>query len=219
MASSFSGPFALNAKLSVKPEHRDEFLKAVQYDGVQTVATEPGALQFVLGEDTETENTFYLHEQYQSKEGLDLHGTTEHYAKWTQFEESSDPWADGTKPLLEFYTTTHEARKVPIRAAFCLNVRLCIKPEVRDEFLKVIENNAKGSNQDEPLCLQYDWGESSTEANTFHFHEEYTGENAGKEGFEAHTKAPHFLAWEEFAGTDPFTSPPVVSFYKSILID
>ena len=47
------------------------------------------------------------------------------------------------------------------------------------------------------------------DAETFHFFEQYRG----VEGFEAHTKSPHFADWEQFAATELFTEPPVVSFY------
>ncbi len=50
----------------------------------------------------------------------------------------------------------------------------------------------------------------------FVFHEEYEGGDAGKEGFEAHTVAPHFGVWEEFAGKDPFTKPPIVEFFRTL---
>ena len=77
-------------------------------------------------------------------------------------------------------------------------------------------------------------GESTTERNTFYFHEQYKG----KAGFEAHTQAPHFKVslkwtrhsdcsekerrlkvvrvqvWEEFAATEPFTKPPEVQFFE-----
>ena len=46
-------------------------------------------------------------------------------------------------------------------------------------------------------------------ANSFHFFEQYEG----REGFEEHTQTPHFAAWEKFVETDPFTEPPVVTFY------
>ena len=45
---------------------------------------------------------------------------------------------------------------------------------------------------------------------TFHFFEQYRG----REGFEAHRRTPHFVAWEKFASTEPFTAPPLVTFYK-----
>jgi quinol monooxygenase YgiN len=94
-----------------------------------------------------------------------------------------------------------------------LNVILRIKPQVREEFLEVILNNQRGTmNKDlEPLALEYSFGEDANEPNTFHFHEKYIGE----EGIAAHNAAPHFLVWEEFAGTDPFTAPPEV--YKFVI--
>jgi quinol monooxygenase YgiN len=94
-------------------------------------------------------------------------------------------------------------------------VELCIKEDMRQEFLSVIENNQRGSRA-EPLCLQYDFGESTKERNTFYFHEQYTGEDEGKEGFDAHTVAPHFRKWEEFAAKSPFTKDPAVYFFKTI---
>jgi len=103
-----------------------------------------------------------------------------------------------------------EHDSVPVVA---LNVILRVKPEVRDPFLKVILNNQKGTlNKElEPLALEYNFGEDSSEPNTFHFHEKYLGE----EGVAAHNAAPHFLEWEEFAQTNPFTAPPEV--YKFLI--
>ena len=93
---------------------------------------------------------------------------------------------------------------------FCLNVNLYVKPERRVEFIACIKNNQTGTMTTEPLAIRYDWGESTTEPNTFHFHEMYEG----KPGFEAHAAAPHFAVWEEFASTDPFTREPEVVFYE-----
>jgi quinol monooxygenase YgiN len=59
------------------------------------------------------------------------------------------------------------------------------------EFLKVILNNQQGSRK-EPLCLQYDFGENLQTPNVFHFHEQYTGKDDGKEGFNAHAAALTF---------------------------
>lgn len=97
-------------------------------------------------------------------------------------------------------------------AKFCLNVKLCVKPERRQEFIDCITANQKGTLSSEPLALDYVWGESQDEPNTFHFYEKYEG----KVGFEAHTQTEHFAAWEEFASTEPFTSPPVVEFYEEM---
>jgi autoinducer 2-degrading protein len=215
LAFSQMRPFALNVQFDVAPEHRDEFLKIIKYDGAQTLATEEGALQFVVGEDVETPNRFFLHELYKAKEDFLKHQKTEHYAKLSKFKEA-DPWV--ADPVVVFFEGTHELVQIPCRPAFCLNVKLMIKEEVREEFLRVIDNNQKGSRK-EPLCLQYDYGESSSEPNTFYFHEEYKGANDGKGGFDAHAAAPHFVAWEEFANTDPFTSPPVVNFFKAMPLE
>jgi quinol monooxygenase YgiN len=48
-------------------------------------------------------------------------------------------------------------------------VNVFVKPERREEFLKVIAGNAAGTRSNEPLNLSYTWGESTTEKNTFHF--------------------------------------------------
>ena len=67
--------------------------------------------------------------------------------------------------------------------AYCLNVNLYIKQERRDEFLKVIKQNAQGSRTNEPKCRLYIYGESTTSPNTFHFQEIYDD----KDGFIQHT--------------------------------
>jgi quinol monooxygenase YgiN len=111
-----------------------------------------------------------------------------------------------------FMSSSNDDGSAPIVA---LNVILRIKPEVRDKFLEVILNNQKGTEDKElePLALEYIFGEDTSEPNTFHFHEKYLGE----EGIAAHNAAPHFLVWEDFAQTNPFTSPPEV--YKYVIYD
>jgi len=114
--------------------------------------------------------------------------------------------------------TPSDALKQPASAEqaapskFCLNVKLCIKPERRDEFLTCIRNNQAGTLSSEPLAIEYVWGEDADTPNTFHFYEKY----AGRAGFEAHQATEHFAAWEEFAGSGPFTAPPVVQFYEEM---
>ena len=208
-------PYCVNFKCAVKSSRRAEFLSLIAHNQRMTLQNEPDALQYTFGEDVSDLNTFYLHEQFTSPEGFVAHRHTRHNAEWQRFR-NSDPFVEGGEPVVNFYYGTHEPEKVPVRDAFCLNVQLCIDPEVRDEFMKVIEENARGSNQDEPLCLQYAWGEDINESNTFHFHEQYSGKNGGKEGFDAHAATKHFGQWEAFAAKDPFTKPPIVSFYKTL---
>jgi len=92
---------------------------------------------------------------------------------------------------------------------YCLNVKISIKPERREEFIGCIEANQKGTLTMEPLALTYLWGEDDSTPNTFHFFEQYRG----REGFVAHTQTPHFADWETFVATEPFSEPPAVTFY------
>jgi quinol monooxygenase YgiN len=197
----------------VKPERRDEFISLVKDNQRKTLELEPASLQYVVGEDTKTPNTFYMHEQFIGAEGLDAHREMPHAANWASFK-SSDPFIEGGEPVIDFYFGDHTPEKAPIRSAYCVHVELCVKSELRDEFLDVIRNNQRGSNEDEQLCLQYVYGESTMEPNKFIFHEEYEGEDDGKEGFDAHTNSPHFEVWEEFVDKDPFSKEPVVNFFK-----
>jgi len=93
---------------------------------------------------------------------------------------------------------------------YCLNVKIDIKPERREEFLACIQANQAGTLSKEPLARYYIWGEESDNSNVFRFHERYEG----KAGFEAHSKQPHFANWEKFASTDPFRTPPEVFFWE-----
>lgn len=202
-------PYCINLKCTVNPSRRDDFLVLVRENQRLTLDEELDALQYVVGEDTTTPNTFYIHEQFTSEQGFLAHKETDHNARWQEFRDTNPFLED---PVAHFYHGTHVAEKVPVRNAYCVNVQLCIDEAAREEFLDVIENNARGSNQEEPLCLQYVWGESCAEANTFYFHEEYIG----KEGFDAHAATKHFQKWEVFAATEPFTKPPIVNFYKTL---
>jgi len=205
-------PYMLNVKHVVKPEFRDAYLEHMLNNQKGTTETENGALQFVVGEDVETPNTFYLHEAYDNYSEYLKHEDTAHFASTVLFFRENNPF---TQEIVTRFVGSHSPVKHPKRSAYCLNVELCVKPNFRDEFLQVITNNAANSNK-EPLCLQYVWGESTDTPNSFYFHEQYTGKEAGLEGFEAHSKTPHFVAWEEFTTKDPFSKPPVVEFFRTL---
>lgn len=206
-------PYAVNLRVAVKQERRQEFLDLIRDNQVKTLEDEPDSLQYVVGEDTSTPNLFYLHEQFTSPQGFEDHRTTAHNANWVVFK-NSDPFEEGY-PILDFYHVEDAVKlnKEPILPSktYCVQVELYVKPDQREAFLECIQNNHRGSNA-EPLCYQYVYGESTSEANKFVFHEEYKG----KEGFEAHSKAPHFAVWEDFAATGPFTKDPVVNFFETI---
>ena len=109
-----------------------------------------------------------------------------------------------------------EEEQLPISGAravgvplFCLNVRLVLKPERRDEFLECIAANQRGTLTEEPLAVTYQYGEDTGAPNTFHFHERYQGE----EGFQQHIGAEHFEAWKAFEASGPFAEPPRIEFF------
>ena len=215
-------PLALNAKLSVLPEKREAWLQQIKDNQKCTRENEPRNLQFSLSEDVDTPNTFYLHEQFADQEAFEAHCQSSHFAKYDEFCKAEQPFAPGGEPEVLMYSPLEEgdnwasAKRDIRKTAFCVTVNLYPKEEVREEFLTVIANNKKGTDETEPLALQYTFGESSIEANTFHFHEQYSGEQDGKEGFDAHASSPHFADWESFVGTDPFAKPPEVYFSKII---
>lgn len=81
---------------------------------------------------------------------------------------------------------------------FCLNANLHIQPRHREALLALLED-ARAASIQEPLCAEYQYGESMTQPNTFHVHQAYTGANGGKEGFDRHAKTPHYQRWKDFA--------------------
>uniref|UniRef100_A0A7S4I089 ABM domain-containing protein n=1 Tax=Prymnesium polylepis TaxID=72548 RepID=A0A7S4I089_9EUKA len=97
---------------------------------------------------------------------------------------------------------------------YCLNVKVCVKPEQRAEFLSTIDHDAKCTLRDEPQAVAFVIGEDKDVSNTFHFHEEYTS----VEGFRAHLCTPHWQAWDAFCKTDPFTAPVEVVFYNAAAV-
>ena len=209
-------PFCVNVKCIVKPERRDEFIAVIQNNQRLTLQ-ESSCLQYIVGEDIKELSTFYLHEQFVSSEAFDFHKQTPHNAEWQKFKQSN-PFS--TPPTKDFFEGKHSAIKQPppIDTAYCLNVQLSVNPEYRNNFLRVIENNSRGSNQDESLCLQYVWGEDNETMHIFHFHEEFTGKEGGREGFEEHVASPHFLEWEKFAANrDAFSEPPIVNIYRTLM--
>ena len=72
-------------------------------------------------------------------------------------------------------------------------VEATIVPERVDEFLKVIEEDAKGSRLEEG-CLQFDVLRSQNDSNIFYFYEVYSSQEA----VEFHKKQPHFALWTKF---------------------
>jgi len=76
-----------------------------------------------------------------------------------------------------------------------LVVKIRIKPEHRDTFLKAIEIDALGSENDEPGCLRFNVLQDEADENVYFFYEVYKDEAA----LDAHRAAPHYAVWREAA--------------------
>jgi autoinducer 2-degrading protein len=84
-------------------------------------------------------------------------------------------------------------------------VKVRVKPEERERFLKAIEADAEGSERDEPGCLRFNVLQDEQDQNLYYFFEVYRDEAA----FEAHRAAPHFAVWR--AALDTLDGTPQVA--------
>ena len=76
-------------------------------------------------------------------------------------------------------------------------VKVRIKPDMRDKFLKAIEQDALGSERDEPGCFRFNVLQDEKDANVYYFYEVYKDQAA----LEAHRAAPHYAVWRAAADT------------------
>ena len=76
-------------------------------------------------------------------------------------------------------------------------VKVRVKPEGRERFLKAIEVDALGSERDEPGCLRFNVLHDQQDPNLYYFYEVYRDEAA----LEAHRAAPHYAVWRAAADT------------------
>jgi len=83
-------------------------------------------------------------------------------------------------------------------------VKVRIKPAMREKFLKAIEEDALGSERDEPGCLRFNVLQDEKDANVYYFYEVYKDQAA----LEAHRAAPHYAVWRAAADTLDGPSEP-----------
>lgn len=74
---------------------------------------------------------------------------------------------------------------------YALWVSVKVKPEMRDKFLEVIENDSICSPRDEPGCVRFDVLQDQSDPDRYYFYEVYHDEAA----FKAHTETPHLALW------------------------
>ncbi len=78
---------------------------------------------------------------------------------------------------------------------FAIWVSVRVKPERRDDFLRAIEEDARGSREDEPGCLRFDVLQDDDDPYHYYFYEVYRNEAA----LAAHCAAPHYQVWAAVA--------------------
>ena len=76
-------------------------------------------------------------------------------------------------------------------------VKVKVKPEGRERFLKAIEVDAIGSERDEADCFRFNVLRDQQDPNVYYFYEVYRDEAA----LEAHRAAPHYAVWRAAADT------------------
>jgi (4S)-4-hydroxy-5-phosphonooxypentane-2,3-dione isomerase len=76
-------------------------------------------------------------------------------------------------------------------------VKVRVKPEGRERFLKAIEVDAVGSERDEAGCMRFNVLQDDEDHNVYYFYEVYRDEAA----LEAHRAAPHYAVWRAAADT------------------
>lgn len=219
---------AVNIIFLVCLDQRDAFLSAIhgQVEHLRALALQSSGaslIQAVLGDDLEEPTTFHCHLKFRCSSLEQARGALKEHPiflkpPWDGWEdfEASQPFEKD--PIVVVWALSESSsddmpnpkNNVPNhQPTFCLNANLYIRPERREEFLRVIES-ARSQSIREPLCAEYNFGESIETSNTFHVHQEYIGDDGGKEGFELHADTPHYQRWKDFSNhQEPFTEEPV----------
>jgi (4S)-4-hydroxy-5-phosphonooxypentane-2,3-dione isomerase len=78
---------------------------------------------------------------------------------------------------------------------YAIWVSVKVKPERREQFLTVIEDDSICSVRDEPGCVRFDVLQDNADPDRYYFYEVYHDEAA----FQAHTETPHLARWREAA--------------------
>lgn len=89
-------------------------------------------------------------------------------------------------------------------------VKVRVKPDARERFLKAIEVDALGSERDEPGCMRFNVLQDAQDQNVYYFYEVYRDEAA----LEAHRAAPHYAVWR--AAADTLDGPPQATRCQSV---
>jgi quinol monooxygenase YgiN len=67
--------YIIVVSLEIKPEHRQDFIKAALQDGQDSTLNEPGTRRLELVQDESNPNRFYLSEAYEDKAAFEAHAS------------------------------------------------------------------------------------------------------------------------------------------------
>ncbi|CAB9502105.1 Homocysteine S-methyltransferase 1 [Seminavis robusta] len=191
----------------------------------------PSLLSCIVGENSDSEDetedctTFHCHLKFECATREEaVAAFVDNKPKLFRWDESAvnhPPFYLLRPPQINVWTVAPEAPDAPPNPKptptppgcrlFCLNANLHVRPEHRQEFLQLLEH-ARSESIQEPLCVEYQFGESLTTPNSFHVHQAYMGDNGGKEGFDKHATTQHYQKWNDFSkdeNKDPFVTKPV----------
>ena len=84
-------------------------------------------------------------------------------------------------------------------------VKVRVKADQKERFLKAIEIDALGSEKDEAGCLRFNVLQDAKDGNVYYFYEVYKDEAA----LEAHRAAPHYAVWRAAADTLEGPTEPI----------
>jgi (4S)-4-hydroxy-5-phosphonooxypentane-2,3-dione isomerase len=87
----------------------------------------------------------------------------------------------------------HAAMKEKPKGLSALVVKIHMKAEYREQFIKEMWADAIGSEKKEPGCLMFNITQDNADPNILYLFEVYKDDKA----VEAHKKTPHFLKWLE----------------------
>ena len=75
---------AMLVKVRIKPEKRQRFLEAIEYDALRSETDEPGCLRFNVLQDASDANVYFFYEVYRDQAALEAHRAAPHFAVWTE---------------------------------------------------------------------------------------------------------------------------------------
>lgn len=98
---------------------------------------------------------------------------------------------------------------------YALIVSVHVKPERQEEFLHAIEEDSRGSREDEPGCLRFDVLQDKNDPQHFYFYEVYRDEAA----LAAHRDAPHYRIWAAAVHAGVLARPAEVTHCATLFPD